>query len=204
MKRERAVFSDKSGLDRIIFFSDAVMAIAITLLVLDLRVPDAAGGLGPALINLWPNYLAYVFSFFIIGNYWLAHHRLFRPLRAYDNLVLWLNLLFLFFVALIPFSTRIISRDAGARLGVVVYSLNILPLAIISLAMMRHAYIDGRLIEPSHDRARIRKQLEFNKRGTVIFLVCLLVSIILPVAFFPVWAVGFLGRAIGRRVRKIR
>ncbi len=141
------VFDDKSGLDRLVFFSDAVMAIAITLLVIDLKVPETAGGLGPALRELWPNYLAYVFSFFIIGQYWLSHHRLFRPIRRYDDRLAVLNLLFLFFVALIPFSTRLIGRAPGARLAVVVYSLNILPLGLISYAMVRRAYGDGRLLQ---------------------------------------------------------
>jgi len=204
MKNEPAVFRDKSGLDRIVFFSDAVMAIAITLLVVDLRLPELARGLGPALRDLWPNYLAYVFSFFVIGNYWLSHHRLFRPIRAYDDRLFWMNLLFLFFVAVIPFSTRIISRYPGTRLSVVVYSLNILPLGIISFALIRHAYVDGRLIEGPADRVQIRRQLDFSRRGTIVFMFCLLVSIIFPPAFFPVWALGFLGRAVGRRIWKIR
>jgi uncharacterized membrane protein len=204
MREMPPIFEDKSGLDRILFFSDAVMAIAITLLVIDLRVPEMARGLGPALRGLWPNYLAYVFSFFIIGNYWFSHHRLFRPVRRYDDRLFLLNLLFLFFVALIPFSTRMFSQYPGTRLAVVVYSLNILPLGIISYAMTHHAYLDGRLIEASADPARIRRHLDFTRRGTIVFLICLVVSILFPAAFFPVWALGFLSRSIGRRIWKIR
>jgi uncharacterized protein len=68
-----ASVSDKTGLDRILFFSDAVMAIAITLLVIDLRVPEmtrwlSEARLGPTLLELWPGYLGYLLSFFIIGN----------------------------------------------------------------------------------------------------------------------------------------
>lgn len=204
MSKKPVVFDDKPGLDRILFFSDAVMAIAITLLVIDLRVPEISRGLGPALRGLWPNYLAYVFSFFIIGSYWLSHHRFFRPIRRYDDRLALMNLLFLFFVALIPFSTRVISQYPGTRIAVVLYSLNILPLGILSYVQVRYAYRDGRLIEAAYDPVQVRRQVDFSRRGTVVFLVCLSVSILWPAAFFPVWALGFLGRSLGRRIWKIR
>jgi TMEM175 potassium channel family protein len=203
------IHEDKTGLDRILFFSDAVMAIAITLLVIDLRVPETARGLaetglGRALRQLWPNYLGYLLSFFIIGNYWLSHHRLFRPVRRYDDRLAGLNLLFLFFVALLPFSTRIIGLYSGTRTAVIVYSLNILPLGIISYAMTRHAYADNRLVDASFGPAEIRRHLDFARRGTAIFFACLVVSITFPAAFFPIWFLGFLGRSIGRRVWQVR
>jgi uncharacterized membrane protein len=209
MSGKSSVFSDKTGLERILFFSDAVMAIAITLLVIDLRVPEMAYGLAatklvPALLKLWSNYLSYTLSFFIIGNYWFSHHRLYRPLRRYDDRLVGLNLLFLFFIALIPFSTRIISLYPGVRAAIVVYGLNILPLGVISHFLTRHAYADNRLVEATLDRAQNRKLLDFNRRGTVIFIVCIAVSVVFPIVFFPVWFAGFLGRSVGRRVRKIR
>src|SRR5512136_1477128 len=137
MSKELPLRDDKTGLDRILFFTDAVMAIAITLLVLDLRIPEmardiAASKLAPALVRLWPNYLGYLLSFFVIGNYWLSHHRLFRPIRRYDDRFALLNLLFLFFTALLPFSTRLIGLYPGTRTAVLVYSLNVLPLSVVS------------------------------------------------------------------------
>jgi uncharacterized membrane protein len=209
MSEKNSLFRDKTGLDRMLFFSDAVMAIAITLLVMDLRVPEIGRGLaearlGPALLMLWPNYLGYLLSFFIIGNYWLSHHRLFRPIRRYDDRLSWLNLLFLFFTALLPFSTRIIGLYPGTRTAVLVYSLNVLPLGIISYAMTWHAYSGGRLVEASFDQVEIRKHLDFARRGTLIFLACLVVSVVFPIAVFPVWLLGFLARSIGRSVWKIR
>ena len=204
--RSPGPYDDKPGLDRILFFSDAVMAIAITLLVIDLRVPETVrgpggAGLGPALLALWPNYLGYLLSFFIIGNYWLSHHRLFRPIRRYDDRLRWLNLLFLFFTALLPFSTRIIGLYPAARTAVIVYSLNVLPLSVVSYAMTRHAYLGHRLVEASFDAAEVRKNLDFARRGTVIFLACLVIS--MAFSFFPVWFLGFAGRSLGRRVWRI-
>jgi uncharacterized membrane protein len=197
-------YTDRSGLERILFFSDAVMAIAITLLVLDVRVPDAPQGLGRALLALWPNYLSYLFSFFLIGSYWLSHHRLFRPVVRYDDRLVLLNLLFLFFIALIPFSAKLIALHLTRRLAVVVYSLNILPLGIISTALTRHAYRDGRLLDAAYDQAGVRRQLDYGRRGLAVFLMCLAVSVAFPVTFLPVWILGFLSRSLGRRFWKIR
>lgn len=94
------------GLEWLIFFSDAVFAIAITLLVLDIQLPANAVFPG-ALSQIGSQIFAYVLSFFIIGSYWLAHHRLYQHIIRYDNRLLWLNLLLLLFVAFIPFPTRV-------------------------------------------------------------------------------------------------
>lgn len=93
-------------------FSDGVFAVAITLLVLDLRVPRDAqpGGLGHALNDLWPNYASYVVSFFIIGIIWVNHHAMLGFIRRVDRTLLFLNLLLLLFIALIPFPTALLAE----------------------------------------------------------------------------------------------
>ncbi len=204
MSPERSFLTDKTGLERLLFFSDAVMAIAITLLVMDVRVPEMSMGLGRALLALWPNYLSYLFSFFVIGNYWLSHHRLFRPIVRYDDRLVLLNLVFLFFTALIPFSTKLIATYPTTRMAVVAYSLNILPLGLISYALTRHAFIDNRLVGPDTDPSEIRRQIDFTRRGTAVFLFCLVVTVAFPIAFWPVWILGFASRSLGRRIWKIR
>jgi uncharacterized membrane protein len=105
--------SNGGGIDtgRTISFSDAVIAIAITLLALDLKVPQvpessAAAELPSALLELWPNLFSFVLSFWIIGVYWLAHHRLFQQVNAYDRRMLLINLLFLMWIVLMPFRRR--------------------------------------------------------------------------------------------------
>jgi uncharacterized membrane protein len=203
MKEELPIFADESGLARILLFTDAVLAIAITLLVLDLKVPEVASGLGRSLRALWPSYLSYLLSFFIIGNYWMSHHRLFRPIVRYDDRLMLLSLLFLFFIALLPFSTKLIALHPVSRTAVIVYSLNILPLGLITYALTRHAYVGNRLIDPSRGPADVRRQLDFMRRGMAVFLVCLTVSVVFPPAFLPVWFLGFLSRSLGRRIWKV-
>lgn len=102
-----------------------------------------------------------------------------------------------------PFSTRIIGLYPGNRTAVIVYSLNVLPLALISQAMTRHAYAGDRLVEASFDPAEIHRHLVFGRRGIAVFFACLIASVLFPAAFFPIWFLGFLGRGLGRRVWKI-
>jgi uncharacterized membrane protein len=85
-------------IERTVFFSDAVFAIAITLLALEIRLPDVADdptALQEALIGLWPKFFSFLISFWFVGNYWVAHHRVFHYIRAYDRRLLLINLLFL-------------------------------------------------------------------------------------------------------------
>ena len=103
-------------LERMILFSDAVFAIAITLLVIELKVPEinraelTEGKLLNALAHLIPKFIGFIISFMFIGIYWVVHHRLFGFVINYTPKLLRLNLLFLFAVALMPFSTAFYSE----------------------------------------------------------------------------------------------
>jgi uncharacterized membrane protein len=101
-------------LERLILFSDAVFAIAITLLVIEIKIPDkhemqlqegiSDKAILRALGLLIPKFIGFFVSFMLIGLYWTVHHRLFGFVTAYDRKLLLLNLVFLFFIALMPFS----------------------------------------------------------------------------------------------------
>jgi uncharacterized membrane protein len=112
------------GLDRIAFFSDAVMAIAITLLVLEVRLPatEAAVTFSRRLLALWPKYLGYFVSFWVIALYWNAHHRCFLHLRGYDVRLIYLNFLFLMFLAFVPFPTALLFSNPTGTASVVLYA----------------------------------------------------------------------------------
>lgn len=104
-------------LERLILFSDAVFAIAITLLALEIRVPQADWSnpiskqqLEEYIIEIIPNIIGFVISFFIIGFYWTIHHRIFGSVINFDNRVIWLNLFMLFFIVLLPFTTSLTSE----------------------------------------------------------------------------------------------
>ncbi len=137
------------GLDRIVFFSDAVMAIAITLLVLDLKVPEASGetalDLGSEMLGMWPKYLGYIVSFWVIALYWTAHHRCYRYIRKYDRRLIYLNFLFLMFIAFMPYPTALLFSRPTRSLSVALYAGTAagmgLSLAWVWIYATRHRFI---------------------------------------------------------------
>mgnify|MGYP006269699641 CR=1 FL=1 len=115
------------SLDRILAISDGVFAFAVTLLVLDLFVPVLSSGatsadLGQALSQESQSFINYLLSFFIAGVWWNAHNRNFSFLRKADSTLRWLNLLFLLWIALLPFFTKILDQYMNLQLAVVLYA----------------------------------------------------------------------------------
>lgn len=113
--------------ERVAFFSDAVFAIAITLLVIDLRLPhfDATSDIAllNALLGLIPQYVGFFVSFFVTGRFWIGHHQLFTLIDHADDAFIWRNLLLLLTIAFMPFPTAIVGEFAGLRSGVCFYAL---------------------------------------------------------------------------------
>jgi len=109
-------------LERMILFSDAVFAIAITLLVIEIKIPELHGehitdkALLGELKHLIPKFLGFIISFMLIGIYWTVHHRMFGYVTSYTPKLLRLNLLFLFFIVLMPFSTGFYGEYTGVEL----------------------------------------------------------------------------------------
>ena len=148
---------------RVEAFSDGVLAIAITLLVLDLRVPLRDGlhtSLAHALARQWPSYAAYVTSFLIIGIIWVNHHAVFGYLGAADRMLLFLNLVLLMFVAAIPFTTSLFAEylTAGrdAHTAAVVYSGVMLAMAVAFSCLCAWAASHPRLLREGVDPAAAR------------------------------------------------
>lgn len=104
--------------ERLILFSDAIMAVTITLLALDIRLPDEAidlrgGPLLAALGDMWPKLFAYALSFFVIAMFWIAHRRKFETIRRSHPAIVWLNFIFLMLMGLIPFVTDVLAENGG-------------------------------------------------------------------------------------------
>src|SRR5580704_1139247 len=142
---------------RIEAFSDGVYAIAVTLLVLDVHVPDFAestrmGGLASALAHEWPTYLAYVISFLTILIMWINHHRLFHLIRRRDHTLLILNGLLLMGIKLIPFPTALLAKymlTDYVKTATVVFAGSYLFIAVLYNLLWRH--ISSRLLRHDHD-----------------------------------------------------
>jgi uncharacterized membrane protein len=161
--KENTFDQDQLGLERLIFFSDAVFAIAITLLALDIRLP--IGGEAPSnaqlldqLLGVWHKYLAYLISFLAIGSFWMAHHRRFQFIKRYDRGLMMLNLLFLMVIAFVPFPTSVIS-ESGNRMATIFYALTMTLAGLMLTAIWWYATRHNRLTDPHLDQQQRRRQL---------------------------------------------
>ena len=115
-------------LERLVFFSDAIVAIAITILVFNLKITggdDRHFTFGD-LLRAWPKFLAFFLSFFIIALFWKLHHQFFFYIRAINDTLLWNNIAWLLFLVLLPFSTTLVSMHFHDPAAMVVYCANVL------------------------------------------------------------------------------
>ena len=173
---------DHVGLERLVFFSDAVFAIAITLLALEIRLPHDIAylvneELTRALLHLWPKYLGFATSFVVIGAFWVAHHRKFRYIRRYDRALLWLNLLLLMGVAFIPFPTAVLS-DYGNRTATIFYALTMLAVGLLSSAIWWYATRRHRLVDAGLSPQLIRRERLRGLSLAGVFLVSIGIALL--------------------------
>jgi uncharacterized membrane protein len=165
-------------------FSDGVIAIAITLLILEIKVPEGAGqDLPRRLAEQWPSYASYVVSFFVIGVIWLNHHALFAHLARADRKLMALNLVLLFTIATIPWPTSLLAtymREGGdsERLAALIYSGTMLAMGVAFGSLWRYAARDRRLLGSDLTDEEIRSRTLRFTIGSPIYLVALLVALV--------------------------
>jgi uncharacterized membrane protein len=159
-------------------FSDGVLAVAITLLVLDIKVPNPATTehLGRALAHQWPVYLAYVTSFVTIGIIWINHHAMLSRLRQVDHTTLMLNLLLLMSIAVLPFATRLMSaylKEArGQHLAAAIYSGSFLAMSILFVSLNWHIlFAKSQLLQPELSEERRRRIIRRGATGVAPYVV---------------------------------
>jgi uncharacterized membrane protein len=185
-------------------FSDGVFAIAITLLVLLIRIPSAGeGSLAHALGRLWPSYAAYVVSFFTIGIIWVNHHAQFERIARVDRRLLFLNLFLLMWVSLLPFPTALVADflRAGTDEGVAtaVYAGALLAMSLSFYSLWRHART-GRLLAHELPETTVRSLTRRNMVGHVGYAAALAIAFVSPLASLAICAgVAFFYAHPGRR-----
>ena len=185
--------------NRLEAFSDGVFAIAITLLILEVKVPGGDEGLAHRLLHAWPGYLGYVISFAVIGIMWANHHNIFRLIGRCDHVMVLANLLFLLFVAFIPFPTKVLGDELGhgtaadQRTAVVFYGAVFTVTAITYNLLWRSAAMRPRfLAEGAEENAAIVSR-RFNA-GPPSYLVATLaglINIALSLALYGALAVFY-------------
>jgi uncharacterized membrane protein len=166
-------------------FSDGVFAIAITLLVLELSVPEEDfGNLWLGIAEQWPSYLGYATSFLTIGGIWLSHHALFERLRLVNRRVMQLNLLLLMAVSFLPFPTRLvaeaINEPEAERAAVVFYGAVLLTISLIIAAMWRTVARSPSLVHDDVDQDEIDRITRSKAPSFAFYAVVIAVALVAP------------------------
>jgi uncharacterized membrane protein len=184
------------GKARVETFSDGVIAIAITLLVLDIHVPDpaGAGSLGSRLAHQWPSYAAYVVSFLTIGIIWINHSAMLRRIVAVDHSVLFLNLVLLMTIAVLPFSTALMAAylkaDNGQNLAAVIYGGSFLVMGLAFFVMHRHLLRTKVHLLDSRMTPDVRRRvLRRNAIGLVPYAIATVAGIVNPYITLAICAI---------------
>jgi uncharacterized membrane protein len=165
--------------NRVEAFSDGVFAIAITLLILEIKVPHdlpPPSTLAQALAQQWPSYLAFVTSFFTILIMWVNHHRLFTHIGRCDDQLLFYNGLLLLGIAVLPFPTALVAEylgHSGQTTAASVYNGTLIAIAICFNLLWRSASRNGRLLHDDHDRDAVRHITESYRYGPLLYAVAL-------------------------------
>jgi uncharacterized membrane protein len=163
---------------RIEAFSDGVFAIAITLLILEIKIPPSGTGkLSLELIGQWPSYLSFLISFAFIGIMWINHHRLFTHIARSDDVLLILNLLLLLGVIVVPFPTAVLAQHLGQadqRTALILYNATYVFIAAVFNLLWRYASSGKRrLLAKDVDSASVQRISRQYALGPVFYLVCL-------------------------------
>lgn len=196
--------------DRIILFSDAVFAIAITLLIIEIKPPIINSLVNKEtqyqvqqLADLWPKFLAFAMSFFVIAVYWRSHHRIFGFVSTYTEKLIWVNIIFLFAIVLMPFSSAYYSENYGHEFSCIFYNLNIAITGLINYLFIRYVFNpDNHLVK--HRPTPMFTHL-FKARAVAIpiFFCCVILLALLgiqnPLIYILLWPMFVLIRKYNAR-----
>lgn len=180
---------------RIETFSDGVIAIIITIMVLELRPPE--GTEWADLLPLWPTALAYVLSFVNVGIYWNNHHHMFHAVKHVGGWVLWANLNLLFWLSLLPFTTGLVGEHHGATMPMALYAID-----LMMCALSYYLLVLALLAEHGHDSdfARALGSDTKEKLSLAAYAVSLVLAFVLPdAALIPIVAVALIWIVPDRR-----
>ena len=168
-------------------FSDGVFAIAVTLLILEVKVADDGGSLAQRLGHAWPSYAAYVISFIVIGTMWINHHRMFRALKAVDHTIIVANLALLLVISFIPFPTKLLGEHltagtfADERTAVVLYGATMIAVGIVFPALW-WSIARPHAAPAAHHARWSRTELRRNLVGFPTYIAVTAVAIVAPKA----------------------
>jgi uncharacterized membrane protein len=197
------------SLDRDIYLTDGVFAFVVTLMVLDLVVPSILPGASSA--DLWVAlskeyviFFNYALSFLIAGAWWMGHNRIFGYLRSSDSTLRWLNLLFLMWIALLPFFTKILSSYIELQLALILYASDQTAAGFFVTLMWWHSSRNHRLVDKRLEDSTIRHVLLFNAFVPLWFIFSICFSFVIQDVTVYLWLGIFPLRVLANRIRPDR
>jgi len=178
--------------NRLEAFSDGIFAFAATLLILNLAV--SGHPLGQQLLGIWPSYVAYALSFITIGIIWTNHHTVMHQLAHVDRFFLMVNVIFLMFIAFIPFPTRLLAlnlQTEGAQAAAITYGITLTSTAVLFNVLWRYAAHERRLLRHDAEQKVVDGIGRSYLVGPLLYLAATLVALVNPIASAGVYvAVG--------------
>jgi uncharacterized membrane protein len=204
VEHESSEFHPSSGLERIIFFSDAVIAIAVTLLAVDIKPPEVdPSQLAAVLVGISPRFLSFALSFMVIASFWTEHHITFSYIRNYDYKLAWLNFLFLMFIVLTPFASSMLGYYQFDVTAVIVYSAVIAMAGFARYGIWEYATHGHRLVD-SELSSDVIKRLRIRNIIAPISFAVTIPLVFINVAFTAIWGVVPISIVVFRRFPKGR
>jgi uncharacterized membrane protein len=207
-----SVAADSSDTSRLETFADGVMAIAITLLIIEVAVPhvESDGSLARALGRQWPSYAAYVVSFLTIGIIWVNHHHMFTLIERSTHTFLVWNVVFLMTIAALPWSTALVAEylleEAHRTVATMVYGGTMVSIAVMFNVVWRYAAGGHRLLRDGVDPVELEKINRSYLAGPVVYAVATLLALVTPwisLAVYAALALYYLLPGTGPRSRRL-
>ena len=205
-RRQQMVDQDAYEVGRLLALSDGVFAIAMTLLVLGIPVPQlvnpSEADMQGALRNALPAVGSFALSFVLVGVYWMGHRRLLKGVVRTDVRLTWLNLLMLLLVCIVPFTAALLSRYGDLATAVIIYAANLALLGLLSLALRLQSWL---LVSVAPTRRERAETIITSLFGTAVFAASIPIALRSPELAKYSWLVLLLvGGVFGRRPRNLR
>ena len=167
---------------RLVGFCDGIFAIAITLLVFNLRIPHLSstsdGRLFQAIVDMVPNFVTYILSFLLIAVFWFIHHHMFNHIQRVDNVFIWLNVFYLLGVSFLPFPSSLLGAYSDETFPLIFYICSMSYVGFMLLAMWGYASHRHRLIENNLPRTTIRYYFLRGIASQLVFLLTIILTLI--------------------------
>jgi len=204
-RRQQVVDHDQYEVGRLLALSDGVFAIAMTLLVLGIPVPQLTNpsdtDLQGALRNVLPDVGSFALSFLLVGMYWMAHRRLLKGVVRTDARLIWLNLLMLLLVCMVPFTAAVLSRYGSLATAVIIYAANLALLGLSSLVLRLQSWL---LLSVPPSRREREGTLIISLVGVAVFAISIPIALWSPSLGEYSWLLVFVvGVIFGRRLRNL-